>query len=161
MAVVWKRATAIFLNPPQIPMAYHTRAAIEADIPPSFLLDALDDDRDTVEDAGLYDQIAENASEAVDAYLSARVETPITGTPPALAARASRIFCLEALYARRGFTAKTDPPNPWAGLADAMRARLTRIADGTEPLTVDASGPTVDVVTEPSRTHSARGRMGC
>jgi phage gp36-like protein len=140
---------------------YHTRASIaSADIPPSFLLDALDDDRDGEEDAGLYDQLAENASAEVDGYLGGRYTVPFTGTVPPLVIVASRIFCLEGLYARRGYTRKSDPPNPWAGRADDIRARLSRIAAGEEPLVVDTSGPSIDVVTEPSRTHSARGKMG-
>jgi len=142
-------------------MPYHTRDSIaKADIPPSFLLDALDDDRDGVEDAGLYDQLAENASAEVDGYLEGRYGVPFTAPLPALVVTASRIFCLEGLYARRGFTRKSDPPNPWTGRADDIRKRLDRIAAGEEPLFVDKSGPSVDVVTEPSRTHSAGGRMG-
>ena len=140
---------------------YHSRDSIaKADIPPSFLLDALDDDRDGVEDTGLYDQLAENASAEVDGYLEGRYGVPFTGTLPALVVTASRIFCLEGLYARRGYTRKSDPPNPWTGRADDIRARLERIAAGKEPLVVDASGPSVDVVTEPSRTHSTGGKMG-
>lgn len=142
-------------------MSYHTRASIEASLPPSFLLDALDDNGDTVEDVGLYDQLAANASEAVDAFLSGRITVPITGAVPAVAIQASRIFCLEALYSRRGYSAESKPPNPWHGQAVDMRARLGRIASGDEPLLVDVSGPSIDTVTEPSRTTSARGRMGC
>ena len=141
-------------------MPYHTRASIEADVPPSFLLDALDDNGDAVEDAGLYVQLATNASEAVDAFLAGRITTPITGTPPALAVVASRLFCLESLYSRRGFSKDSKPPNPWHGQAEDMRTRLGRIASGEEPLVVDVSGPSVDTITEPSRTTSARGRMG-
>lgn len=140
---------------------YHTRASINADVPVEFMLEALDDDRDGEEDAGLYDQLALNASEAVDAYIGSRHPTPWAGDPPALLSRASRVFCLESLYTRRGYSKETEPKNPWASLADALRARLGRIADGTEPLVVDQSGPTIDVVTEPSRTTSASGRMGC
>lgn len=141
-------------------MAYHTRQSIAADVPAEFLLEALDDDRDGVEDAGLYDQIAANASEAVDAYIGARYPTPWSGTVPALLSRASRVFCLETLYTRRGYSEDTDPPNPWHGLAEGLRARLGRIADGTEPLIVDESGPSIDVVSEPARTTSSSGKLG-
>lgn len=139
--------------------AYHDRASVEALIPPSFLLDALDDDRDGTEDAGLYASLADDAGVAVDAYLEGRVRRDQrTGHP--LARRASLVFCLEAIYQRRGYTIKTDPPNPWAAEADGLRARLARIAEGAEPWVLDSSGPSVDTITEPSRTTSKAGRMG-
>lgn len=138
---------------------YHSRASIEADIPEEFLLDALDDDRDGTEDEGLYEELAATASDSVDAYLAARVSVPL-GSPPAIARQASRVFCLESLYSRRGWSKDTDPPNPWASRADDWRARLARIAAGEEPLAVDTSGPSIDVVSEPARTTSAGGRMG-
>lgn len=139
---------------------YHTRESIEALVPPTFLLDALDDDRDGEEDAGIYDAVAASASESVDAYLGGRYAVPFA-TPPALAATASRVLCLEALYQRRGFSRDTDPPNPWAAQAADWRARLGRIAAGEEPLRPDpGNAGVVDTVTEPSRTTSASGRMG-
>lgn len=139
--------------------AYHTRASVAGSIPPAFLLEALDDDRDGEEDAGLYDVIAENASNEVDAFLAARISTPMA-TPVPLAVQASRVFCLETLYARRGYTEKTDPPNPWAAQAKELRTRLGRIASGEEPLEVDKSAAPIEAIYEPSRTTSASGRMG-
>ena len=144
--------------------AYHTRASVVADIPAEFLLEALDDDRDGEEDAGLYDAIADNAGESVDAYLGGRFTVPFAEPVPALAKSASRIFCLESLYSRRGFSEKTDPPNPWAGRANEIRARLKRIAAGEDQLRPDpeivaGAAGTTDAVTEPSRTTSSSGRM--
>jgi hypothetical protein len=81
---------------------------------------------------------------------------------PALAITASRIFCLESLYSRRGFSEKTDPPNPWAAQANEIRARLKRIAAGDDQLRPDPQGGGVEAaaITEPSRTQSRSGRMG-
>lgn len=142
--------------------AYHTRSAINAEVPAEFLLEALDDDRDGVEDDGVYDQLAASASAEVDAYLGGRFNVPFSAPAiPALAETASRVFCLESLYQRRGYTNKTDPPNPWAARAAELRARLSRIAAGEEPLRPDpAQGGAVQTITEPSRTTSQRGRMG-
>lgn len=139
--------------------AYHTRASVAGSIPPDFLLEALDDDRDGIEDAGLYDVIAENASNEVDAFLGARIAVPMA-TPAPIAVQASRVFCLETLYARRGYSEKTDPPNPWAVQAKALRERLGRIASGEEPLEADRSEAPIVAVYEPSRTTSASGRLG-
>lgn len=139
--------------------SYHTRASVAGSIPPAFLLEALDDDRDGVEDAGLYDAIAENASNEVDAYLASRVAVPMA-TPVPLAVQASRVFCLETLYQRRGYSEDTDPPNPWSAQAKALRKRLERIASGEEPLERDTSGSPIEAIYEPSRTTSSGGRMG-
>ena len=138
---------------------YHTRASVVAELPPQFLLEALDDDGDGIEDDGLYEAVAAAASEAVDAYLAARVPVPL-GSPSALASQASRVFALESLYARRGYSKDSDPPNPWYPRAQELRRRLERIASGEEPYEVDRSGPSVDTITEPSRTTSRAGRMG-
>lgn len=115
-----------------------------------------------MEDAGLYEQIAANASEAVDAYLGGRFAVPFTDPVPALAVTASRVFCLEALYSRRGYSEVTDPPNPWAAQAKEIRARLARIAAGEDALRPDPAGGGVAAaaITEPSRTTSSSGRMG-
>jgi phage gp36-like protein len=142
-----------------MPHPYHSRESVVAELPPEFLLEALDDDRDGIEDTGLYDAVAAAASEAVDAYLGARVPVPLA-TPSALASQASRVFALESLYARRGYSAKSDPPNPWHARATDLRARLARIAAGDEPYETDRSGPPVDTIVEPSRTTSRSGRMG-
>jgi phage gp36-like protein len=142
-------------------MPYHTKASVTADVPAAFLLEALDDNRDGTEDAGLYDQLAANASESVDAYLGGRFAVPFTTDIPPLAITASRIFCLESLYGRRGYSKDTDPPNPWYAQAEAIRDRLKRIASGSEPLRPEpGSVAPVVTVTEPSRTTSAGGRMG-
>lgn len=140
-------------------MAYHTRESVAGTIPPAFLLEALDDDRDGVEDSGLYEVIAENASNEVDGFLGARVDVPMAEPVP-IAVQASRIFCMEALYIRRGYSEETDPPNPWAAQAKAMRARLGRIASGDEPLKVDKSAAPISAIYEPARTTSSGGKMG-
>ena len=46
--------------------AYVARAQIEALVPPAFLLEALDDDNDGNEDAGVFDAIVEGAQQEVD-----------------------------------------------------------------------------------------------
>lgn len=140
-------------------MAYHTKESVAGSIPPAFLLEALDDDGDGIEDSGLYEVIAENASNEVDAYLGSRVAVPMA-TPAPLAVQASRVFCLETIYQRRGYSEKSDPPNPWFAQAKALRTRLGRIASGEEPLEADRSTPPIEAIYEPARTTSAAGKMG-
>lgn len=142
--------------------AYVARAQIEALVPPAFLLEALDDDNDGNEDAGVFDAIVEGAQQEVDFFLGAVMAVPFTGTIPAGASHAAKIFVLEALYARRGYSADTDPRNPWASQAKGMRAKLQRISAGEEPLspTQEQVSPGVVLVSEPSRTQSRANKVG-
>lgn len=141
-------------------MTYFTRKSVEGKIPPEFLLDALDDNRDGVEDPGIYDAVAENACTAVDAFLGSRWPVPFpAGSVPPLARQAALVFALEELYQRRGWSENTSPPNPWSAQANALRTRLGRISAGEEPLRPDGDGVPVGTVTEPSRTTSKAGRM--
>jgi len=145
---------------------YFTRSSVTAKVPPKFLLQALDDDGDGIEDDGLWDAIAEDACDAVDSFLGGRFAVPFAeGSVPALAAEAAKLFALETLYQRRGYERDTEPPNPWSNAASAIRARLKRIAAGDEPLMPEGGagavpGSSVQVVTEESRTTSRSGRMG-
>jgi hypothetical protein len=147
-------------------MSYVDRSQVEAKLPPQFLLQALDDDGDGLEDEGVWDAIAAEADEAVEGFLEGRYAIPFAeGSVPRIVSNAAKLFALETLYMRRGYSKDTDPPNPWAAAATAMRARLARIGAGEEPLHPDtgvggAPGDTVVVVTEPSRTTSSSGRMG-
>jgi hypothetical protein len=77
---------------------------------------------------------------------------------PATVATASLILVLEALHARRGFDAET---NPYRNRASEIRARLRRIAAGEETLIAgtEKAEPGVVVVTEPARTHSNTNRL--
>ena len=141
-------------------MSYTTRAKIEADIPSEFLTQALDDNGDDLEDDGLLDTVLASADEEIDSYLEGRYTLPITPAPKLLAS-AAKVFVLETLYARRGYSADTDPVNPWAGRASAYRTRLKAIAKGDEALRVntDKAEPSVTVISEPARTHSSGNRL--
>jgi len=136
---------------------YFTQDDIAAEMPPEFLLEALDDDADGVIDAGLWDKVVASASRKVDAALGQRFTVPFTGTIPALVKEAAIVFCLETLYRRRGFG--EEETNPWITLANSVRKKLTRIGNGEEPLTPTVKKPTpsVSTVTEPARTTSSRG----
>lgn len=138
-------------------MSYTTRAAITAKLPESFLVEALDDDNDGVEDAGLLDQIITDATVEIDGYLEGRYTLPITPAP-ALLRTACLTIVLADLYARRGVA---DEANPWKKPATALRTRLERIAKGEIPLVarVEKADAAVTVVTEPARTHSASGGL--
>lgn len=139
-------------------MPYTTRQQIEAKLPPRFLLEALDDDGDGEEDENLFDTLNEMASARVDGYLGQRYSVPFTAPVPGVVTEAALAFLMETLYERRGMIGQA---NPYAQEAQAMRSRLEKIGTGAQPLRPDLkqSNPSVTVISEPSRTQSAHGRV--
>jgi phage gp36-like protein len=138
---------------------YTTRAALGAIIPPQFVLQALDDDGDGVEDAGLFDQVLANAQQEVDGILGKRYATPFASPIPNLVGNATLIFVGEALYTRRGYGDEARP-NPFAERAKDIRKQLVAISNGEGALSpdLDRKKPSASVITEPAKTSSATGR---
>jgi phage gp36-like protein len=118
-------------------MAYVTRAQIETEIPASYLVAALDDNRDGEEDEGLFDAKAAKASGAVDAILGSRFDVPFEDPVPASAAEAAYVFLGEIIYSAREVA-----ENPFTKRAAFWRARLAEIANGKASL----DGVTTSVV---------------
>jgi phage gp36-like protein len=134
-------------------VSYFTRAALETIIPPAFLVEALDDDGDGVEDSGLYDSLAAEAEAAVDEFISRRYSVPISPVP-AMVANAAKIFAAEMLHQRRG---QYGEKNPFSARANAHRTTLEMIATGDitfGPTTAPAKSP-ISIVTEASGTVPA------
>lgn len=139
-------------------MPYVQQADVSVDIPPSFIVEALDDDGDGVADVGLWDQVAAAASTAVDSRLGQRYATPFLQNVPAIVTEAARIFASEMLYNRRGVP---KDKNPFAGPANEMRSKLDLIGEGKEPLTpqIQRQAPSASAITERSRTFSRTGAL--
>lgn len=134
---------------------YITRARLAAIIPPQFMLEALDDNSDGVEDVGLFDEVLGAAQTKVNGILGQRFAVPFVNPIPEIVADATTTFFAELLYKRRGFGGE-QKPNPWASDAKAAREKLERIAKGEEPLTPDLKRekPSASVISEPSKTTS-------
>lgn len=139
-------------------MSYCTEAEISRMVGPENFDLMLDDDKDGTADAGLFDALAADASEAVDAYLGAQYDVPFAAPVPAFARMCAKVFCAELLYQRRGVARDA---NPWTRQADTLRTRLERIAKGDDTLDADAddAGKGVEVQTEPSRLAQAGNTM--
>lgn len=139
-------------------MAYAAYAAVKNLVGPAALLAMLDDDLDGVEDAGLFDALAQDASDQVDAYLSAQYDVPFTGSVPLFVSLCAKVFICETLYQRRGVAKEA---NPWTKQADSLRMRLEKIAAGKDLLDAAQTAvgsDSVEIVTEPSRL-AQRGPM--
>lgn len=111
--------------------AYVTEAEIETLIPGPYLIEATDDNRDGVADAGLLAQIIATGCVAVDAYLAGLYAVPFAAPVPAVAREAACVFVCEMIYARRGVSAAD---NSFSKRAEFWRGRLERIGKGLEPL---------------------------
>lgn len=112
-------------------MAYVQRAQVTAKVPAPILNDALDDDGDGTEDAGLLDQLIANASQAVNAPLSGIYNTPFPDPAPPAVCEAALIFTLEGIYGRRPTGA--EGKNPWTSQANAWRKELEQMAKRNDP----------------------------
>ena len=127
-------------------------------IPAHLLLQAVDDDKDGTADPGVWDAIAESASDEVDGYLGQSYKVPFASPVPALVSQSALIFAGEMVYHRRGAFGDS---NPFASRAVRIRERLERIGRGDEPLTPGTKHQTeaVAVITEPSRLYNKDGMM--
>ncbi|HEY8898873.1 MAG TPA: phage protein Gp36 family protein [Chthoniobacterales bacterium] len=135
-------------------MPYLTLDNLRGAIPAAHLLEALDDDNDGAEDAGIFDLVAAQAGEQIDGLLSARFTVPFAAPLPSLVSLAARTFACELIYKRRGVE---DDKNPWAAQANALRKQLQAIGSNLSPAPTDF--PTVAklgavIIAEPSRTAS-------
>jgi phage gp36-like protein len=110
-------------------MAYVTRAEVQAKIPPPILIDALDDNGDGSEDAGIFDQLVANAATSVESYLAGLYTVPFTEPAPPKVRAAALIFCLELLYARR----QVEMPKGLQTELDFWREHLAKVANREIP----------------------------
>ncbi len=105
---------------------------LNGQIPPQFLIQALDDDNDGVVDA--WDEVRVAVQDDVDALLEGRFAVPLTLSPmPKVIKRACVAFACELCYRRRG---TSDADNPWKGRADAFRKTLAMTTAGDLKLSV-------------------------
>lgn len=139
---------------------YTTIDQVKAKLPQTFLVEALDDDRDGMIDEDVWSAVAEEAADQVDARLGQRYATPFDLLAlPAPAKSASLLFCLETLYLRRGYG--TEESNPFLASARAARKELEAIGAGDKALspTAEKPRPSVAVFGEPAKTTSASGSL--
>ncbi len=138
-------------------MPYVTKADLEGLIPPQFITEALDDDGDGVEDAGLWDKVAAQAGEAVDALLGQRFEVPFAAPVPPLVSQAAKIFAASALYRRRGLSSVR---KPFEKEEERVSVKLSRIGEGKVPLTpeADRAQDSISVISEDAQTYPS-GRL--
>jgi phage gp36-like protein len=138
-------------------MAYCTKDELEKLIGASDLLKLLDDNNDGEPDDGLFDSLAQEASDTVDGYLGARYPVPFA-SPSKMVRRASRVFVAECLYQRRGVIRDA---NPFAKEADSLRKRLEAIADKHADLDISIDDQDREPVSdqEPSRLAQRSGAM--
>lgn len=134
-------------------MSYVIQSDLDGKIPAQLLLQALDDNGDGLEDAGVWDKIVVDVESAINSRLEGNYTIPLAEPIPAIISEAAKILAAEAIYLRRGLAGDQ---NPWVKQADAMRKRLEDIGSGTKPLKpgTDPQGPAGVVITETSRLNT-------
>jgi hypothetical protein len=131
-------------------MPYLVRADVEGKIPPAQIIEALDDDNDGIEDAGLWDKIADGINGEIDGVLSQRYAIPLPTIPAWLRPGACVLAC-ETLFQRRGIAADS---NPFTSAAGKFRTKLEAIASGKASLEVGQAPakPPISIITEAAGT---------
>lgn len=100
---------------------------------------ALDRDRDGIEDDGVFDELASAADDRVDELLEGEFDTPFTAPYPKAVSNAALIFLCGLLLPK---------DETWQGKATKVEARLESIAGGNLVLEYDDS-ELADLIEEP------------
>lgn len=131
---------------------------LEGELPPQFLVQALDDNGDGVADAGVWTKVLAAVSSEIDGLLGQRFSVPFQNPLPAVVVHSARTLALATLYRRRGIE---DKANPFAKAAESVRQKLAAIGSGKEPLTpeITQAGPAVSIIGEPSKLQSKAGKI--
>ena len=139
-------------------MPYVEQSDIEALIPASFLLQALDDDSDGEADPGVWDKVVSAVADEIDGLLGQKYSVPFAAPYPPAVKAAAKVLMLWSLYQRRGLSGEN---NPWDSEAKRYRDKLDRIGTGDDPLTPDRVGskPGGAIVTETAKTHDPNGSL--
>ena len=122
---------------------YANLQSLASDIPSRTITSMLDDDKDSVADPDVVEDVLQKVDDEINGYLEGRYSTPLTGDLPAVVKSAARNFLAEALYKRRNLVT---PKLSWVLAANASRAKLQEIKDGSAKL---------DLVTPPARPAGA------
>lgn len=108
-------------------MSYVIRADIEAEFDDMHLLAALDDNRDGVEDSGLFDALSASIDALVASHADMTAQLGLPALPATFLRYCARIFMCALLVRRRG---AVDEMNPFASKEKELRARLEKIESG-------------------------------
>lgn len=143
-------------------MSYIAQTDLESLIPAEYITQAIDDNDDGEEDAGLFVNIRSAAEDAVNGVLSLSYSVPIA-TPenfPFLK-HVTRYEAARVCYARRGYHGEEGFPHyaiwksAWDQLAKVGKGDLPLgPAAGSNDQLAKARG---SVITGPSKTHSTSG----
>lgn len=126
------------------------QAELLGEMPLALLTEALDDNRDGAAD--------DAAWAAVQAAAEERIRSAFGGAAPArhalAAAHARKVFMLEILYNRRGFTGEA---NPHTAAANRVEKRLEALAAGE--VTTDGGDAEPVFVGQPAKVAGLKGNL--
>jgi phage gp36-like protein len=140
-------------------MPYISRDELEARVERELIRQALDDDKDGVEDAGMWDKVYASVEKEIHGALEGRYALPFNAPIPAVVSDAALCLMAHALYIRRGIAGDQ---NPWTKQAEAIRKKLEAIGKGDLPLTASGNEPAKSggaVIGETARLYDSEGRL--
>lgn len=118
---------------------------------------ALDDNGDGQEDAGVFDAIALGVQEDIDGPLGSVYRVPFAVPLPSIIHSIAKVLTCEALFKRRQVP---DNLNPWVKPASDARATIKRLVVGDEFLPgLTKTSPAPALISEPAKTTSTSGRL--
>jgi hypothetical protein len=121
---------------------------LSGDMPPRLIEQALDDDGDGIADAAAW----ESVKAAVEIRLRGCFGGDIPARHTAVADGARRVFLLETLYTRRGFTEN----NPYTARAATEEKRLKALAAGEDSTEADSGAAFIG---SPAKVAGTKGLM--
>ena len=109
---------------------YVFRADIAAEFDLEHLVAALDDNKDSIEDAGLFDALATAVDAQVQAHVDLVAARGLPVLPATYARQMAKTFMCALLFRRRGVE---DGSNPFAKSETALREQVASIVSGDLP----------------------------
>ena len=140
-------------------MSYISHSDLEARVEPELIRQALDDDKDGVEDSGLWEKVMASVEKEIHGALESRYAIPFDLPYPAAVVDATLTLMAHALYIRRGLSGDQ---NPWTKQAEAIRTKLDKIGKGDLALTATGAAPAAsggEVIGETARLYDSEGRL--
>jgi hypothetical protein len=139
-------------------MPYIVQTDLEAKVPATLILQALDDNADGVQDDGLWDKVYTAVENEIHGVLEGRYAVPFASPYPSVVVTAAFVLMAEAIYLRRGLAGDQ---NPWTKQAADIRKTLADIGSGDKPLKYEVTPAQTGgaVISEPAKTYQEGGLL--
>lgn len=136
-------------------MAYIEKTDLKGLICDDWLDGAMDDDKNTLADPGVWDSISSAVDDDINGRIAGVYAVPVLPVPPVIRAAARAIACW-LVWKRYG---TGDSKNPWNDSVKSWREKLDRIGKNEDSLTAPMPAAAGAVISAPAKTHASHGGM--